>query len=261
MYAKLLCTLITLLVLSSYAACTPGGPDVTAHGSASAVWSIAVADQSATCASVGATSVALLLHPRRGEDVTASFPCVIGQGTTPPVTAGPYDATLTLRAADGAVIATSQPQPGVTIGADQTTALAPVRFVVEERGTLVVSLSPVAARDNCTEPSKGGAGITGNVITLQHAFGSCAAVTFKRARGTTTLGTYTVDCGSPTATSCIERDETLTADVPPGAYVIHVAGLRGAVRCREEFDAFNLAAGGVTTAKTVQLAPSRAPGC
>ncbi len=247
-----------LVSAATASACNHVGPDVAARGSASIAWSQTMADRPVTCARAGAVSVSLLLHPRGGDDITTTFACADGEGTTPPVLAGPYDATLTLRAADGTVIATAPTQANVTVGADLVTALAPVEFVSADRGTLVVSFTAIGTLANCSGPQ----GLNGISIKMEAAAGACAAVTFARARGATQLGTYTVDCGSPVITTCIERDETLTAtDVPSGAYVVHVIGFNGARRCRAEDDVLSVAAGGAITTKLVQLAPTRAFGC
>jgi hypothetical protein len=255
MATKLLCLFVSALVLSTSAACNRCSPDVTARGAASVAWSISIADQPASCAAVGATSVTLLLHPRAGADVTTAFACTDGQGTTPAVVAGPYEATVTLRAADGAVIATAPTQASVTIGADQVTTLSPAAFSVDDHGKLVVSLATLGTRSNCADGTHGGAGVTANFLTLEHSFGSCAPVTFTRARGATQLGTYTVDCGTPVTSGCIERDETLTVDdLPSGGYVIRVTGMVGAIRCWNQTDVFEVAGGGATTTRTVQLA-------
>ena len=260
MSSKILCSIAVLLALAS-AACDNCGPNVTARGAASVTWQITVNGQPATCARVGAASVSLLLHSRTSADSTFAFSCTDTQGTTPLVTAGAYEATLTLRAADGATLAIAPTQATVTIAADQVTRLAPVAFTLGERGKLVVSLGALTTSSNCKPRDQGGAGITGDLITLAHARGGCAAVTFTRSRGNTPLGTYTVNCSSPEVATCIERDETLTVDgIESGPYAISVRGLTGVVRCWESDDVLSVPAG-ATLVKPIQLAPQPGPGC
>ena len=262
MTSKLLCSIIALLTLASSPACSNCGPATAASGSVSATWSITVLSQPTTCARVGAASVIVLLHPRvSGADITSAFACTDTQGTTAPVAAGEYDATLSLQAADGTTLATAPTQASITIGAAQVVALAPVVFAVSSRGKLVLSLTTPMTRTNCLPHNQGGAGITGSVITLEHAAGGCAPVTFVRSRGNTTVGTYTVACSSPRVVSCIERDETLTVDgIESGAYAIHVGGLIGPSRCWVGDAALSVPAG-ASLVKAIELAPQHAAGC
>jgi len=260
MTTKLLCSIAALFALASSPACSDCSPDTAARGSVSAGWSITLLGQPTTCARVGASTVIVLLHPRAGgADITAAFPCTDTQGTTTPVAAGAYDATLSLQTADGTLLATAPTQAGVTVGAPPVVALAPVVFAVSSRGKLVLSLT--ARRSNCLPPSQGGAGITGSVITLERAAGGCAPVTFVRSRGTTTLGTYTVVCSSPQVVSCIERDETLTVDsIEAGSYTIHVGGLIGPSQCWAGDDTLAIPAG-ASLVKAILLVPQHARGC
>ena len=260
MTSKLLCSIAALLALVSNSACSNCGPATAARGSVSAAWSITLLDQPTTCARVGASTVIVLLHPRAsGADITAAFPCTDTQGTTAPVAAGAYDATLSLQAADGTILATAPIQAGVTVGATPVEALAPVVFAVSNRGKLVLSLT--ARRSNCLPRSEGGAGITGSVITLERAAGGCAPVTFIRSRGTTILGTYTVVCSSPQVVSCIERDETLTVDgIESGSYAIHVGGLIGPSQCWAGDDTLAVPAG-ASLVQAILLVPQPGRGC
>jgi len=260
MTSKLLCSIATLLALASNAACSNCGPAEAARGSVSAVWSITLLDQPTTCARVGASTVIVLLHPRAsGPDITSAFACTDTQGTTPPVAAGAYDATLSLQSADGSILATAPPQAGVMVGATPVVALAPVVFAVSNRGKLVLSLT--TRRANCLPASQGGAGITGSLITLERAAGGCAPVTFVRSRGTTILGTYTVVCSSPQVVSCIERDETLTVDgIELGSYTIHVGGLIGPSQCWAGDDSLSVPAG-TSLLKAILLVPQQGRGC
>jgi hypothetical protein len=208
------------------------------------------------CAHVGAASVSLLLHSRAsGAEVASAFACTDTQGTTPLVAAGAYDATLTLRAADGTTLATAPTQANVTIDAGQVAALAPFMFAVDARGKLVVSFAALSTSANCTSATAGGAGINGSFFTLQRATGGCARVTFVRSRKGASLGTYTVDCSASVITSCIERDETFTVDgLESGPYTIHVGGLIGSVRCWAADDVLSVPAG-ASLVKAIELEP------
>jgi hypothetical protein len=256
-----LTSLAALLALASLSACNTCIPDPPARGSAAIVWAVSLLDRPATCADVGAAAARLELRNRSGGTITSSFPCSDGQGATSPLLAGVYDATLTLLAADGSEIAIRATQPQVMIVAGQVTRLVGVRFRASDHGKLVVSLVALSAFANCSAPAVGGAGLTGFAITLDHAADGCAPVTFTRARNGATLGTYTINCGSPVVTSCIEHDETLTVEgIASGPYAIGVEALRGPVRCWAGTDVL-LVAAGTSTAKTVQLAPQLITGC
>jgi hypothetical protein len=203
----------------------------------------------------------LLLHSRSGADITSVFPCTDLGGSTVPVTAGAYDATLALRGADGSTIATAPTQAAVTIGAGVVAVLTPVTFTADSPGTVTLSITALATSTNCAPRERGGTGITGTLFTLVTASGGCAPLTFTRSRGTTVLGTYTVNCSSPQVDSCIERDETLTADgVDAGLYTVRAFGLIGPLRCWAAEDVLSVSAG-APLAKTIQLAPVQGRGC
>lgn len=257
-----LVSFLAALALTSSSACGNCGPDNAARGSASVTWSITAANLSATCASAGAASVSLALHSRAtGDDTPFTFSCTDGQGMTAPVPAGAYGATATLRAADGATLATVAVPTAITIAAGQVATLDPIVFSVSDHGQLVLSLATLSTASNCKPREDGGAAITGFAIVFEHAAGGCAPVTFTRARGTTTLGTYTISCTSPMVASCIERDETLTVDnLPSGPYGIGATALRGPSACWTGTDALFVPAG-ATLSKPIQLAHQFTPGC
>src|SRR5678815_5518577 len=105
MRSKILSFFAAALALASIAACNSFAHNRAARGTASITWSITALGGISTCARDGATSVSLALHSRNQTDgVQFEFPCTDSQATTPPVTAGPYEATLTLRAANGACL-------------------------------------------------------------------------------------------------------------------------------------------------------------
>src|SRR5437868_2620283 len=125
MHSHLVCSLAAFIALTSSSASGNGAAAPVASGSASAAWSITQTGHVVTCAHAGATSVSLLLHSRAsGFDTASSFACVNGQGTLS-VPTGTYDVRLSLRAADGATLATAPLQAGVTIAAGRVTALRP----------------------------------------------------------------------------------------------------------------------------------------
>lgn len=256
--------MFTLVALASYPACNSCGSSPAPQGSAAIAWSITMAGQPVTCARAGVASASLLLHNRSsGDDAISSFPCTATDGTTAPVPTGAYDATLTLHATDGAVVATAPVQTAITIAAGQVTTLRPATLPVSNRGDLVLSIAELGTTSNCLPPDVGGAGITGHAITLRHAAGACARVTLQRMRGATPIGTYVVDCVSPAITTCIERDETLhTLDVEPGAYAISVSALVGTVLCGSGDDVVLVGAGvELPPVKPIQLAPVLNRGC
>lgn len=252
---------VAALALASTAACNSCGPDRAARGTASITWSLTALEGISTCARNGATSVSLVLRSRgQADDLLFEFPCTDSQATTPLVAAGPYEATLTLRAANGAALAVGPTQAAVAIGAGQDTVLAPVVFVVEG-GRLVLSLSTIATSANCTSREQGGAGTTANTISLVTAGGGCAAAKFTRLRGAIKIGEYQVNCSSPQIAGCIERDETLVAEgLRAGPYVITVNALVGPTRCITEVDVLSVP-NGATTIKPMQLPPNAGPGC
>ena len=263
MHSKLLCSSAALVTLTDSGACGSSGPAPipVARGSASASWSITTAGNVTTCARAGAAAVSLTLHNRTsGDDSRTSFACTDTHATTPPLPVGTYDATLALRSADGDVMTTA-PMQAITIAADQVTALQPVTFAVDEQGILVLSLAPLRTTPTCLPRGQGGQGITGHFITLTHAAGGCAAATFKRMRGSTQTGTYTVNCSAPQVTACIERDETLQAlSIAPGPYAITVSALTGLLQCGSGEDVV-LVPGSVTATKPIQIEPVRDFGC
>jgi hypothetical protein len=228
----------------------------------SASWSISALGQRVTCTRAGATSVSVRLHsPVSGVDAVFSFDCTSAQDTTPPIPVGMYDVTLTLRAADGAPLTEAPTQAAIAIASDEVTAASPVVFLIPDRGQLVLSFAALATTSNCASADRSGTGLTGVSIGLEHPFAGCAAVTFTRRRGGVTVGTYTPSCSSPPVTSCIERDETLTADsLESGPYAIHVSGLVAALPCWVGNDVLSVPAGAIAT-RRIELEPQHVPGC
>ncbi len=262
MHSKLLGSILALAAVASDLACNRCGPDTVPQGAATLTWSITMADQRVTCAHAGATSVSLALHNRAsGEDTSSAFACTDPQGTTSPLPVGTYDATITLRAVDGAPVATAPMQAAIPITLGQVTTLRPAMFAASDLGNLVLSLVTLEAASNCQPRSDGGAGTTGHVIELTHAAGGCAPVMFRRMRGETQVGTYTVDCSSPQVAPCIERDETLHAlGLEPGPYAISVSALAATRQCGSGDDVVLIPAN-VSVIKPIQIAHVQNVGC
>ncbi|MEO7733334.1 MAG: hypothetical protein ABIY55_20400 [Kofleriaceae bacterium] len=219
-------------------ASSSGFASLACPGSVSITWSITNgAGQPSSCFQTRATSVALRLQSRTGgTPVFTAFPCNDSRGTAnvPP---GLYDVAIELHDGNGAKLAIAPPQASVAVAVGRTTTLTPAAFVVNAggggggaAGHLALTLQTAGFATNCL--STGGAGITGSLITIITEGGSCAAVKLIRNRGGVEVGTYQVDCDSPSVTTCIEADESLTApDLAPGNYTIHVGGAVGGGAC------------------------------
>jgi hypothetical protein len=230
--------------------------DTPAHGTVSLSWSLHdLNGQPIQCDEVGASTVSLQLRAR-GEATGAaeSFTCTNSPSTSKALEPGTYDVLFELHAGS-ATLAVAPDQNGVVIEDGMDTALAPITFVVDAQGGLVLSLAAPPATTNCKAPSLMGAGINGVTITLMHAAGGCAPVTFVHKKGAVTLAPYTVNCSSPAVAACIENDETLTVpSLASGPYTIHVRGKIGAVECWKNDDALQVPAQGKSLTQTLNLA-------
>jgi len=228
-------------------------PDAGVPGTVTATWSLTdLAGAPIQCNQVGANTVSLELHSASGAfGVPASFTCANSPSTSQPLDPGTYNVSFELRGLS-VTLATAPDQNAVTVLPGQDTRLSPVTFVVDAKGSLVLSLAAPPAIKNCA----GGAGMTGTTITLVHTGGGCAPVTFQRARGATSIGTYLVNCSSPqVAMPCIESDETLTvASLPSGPYMIHVRGKLNAADCWKNDDALQVPPLNQTLSETLNLA-------
>jgi hypothetical protein len=143
----------------------------------------------------------------------------------------------------------------------QVTALQPETFAANDLGGLVLSIAPLRTGPTCLPHDQGGQGMTGHAVELLHAAGGCAAVTFKRMRGSMQVGTYTVTCSAPQVAPCIERDETLEAiGIAPGPYAISVSALGGTLQCGSGEDVV-LVPANASAIKPIQIAPVRNFGC
>lgn len=265
----IVCTFgISVAVLAALSAlvCITGCPAPTpASGAISMSWSIrATSGTELTCDAVGGRFVALRIRNRGSGAVTATaFPCTDSRGTQqlPP---GVYDISFQLNDADGNPVATAPDQTAVSVASGQTTPLVPValRIGTSQRATFVLSIA-TGATTNCQAPTAGGAGITGNTITLERADGpgGCAAVTFTRVRAGEPHGTYTVDCSNPAVGACIEKNETLTTTLEPSTYRIRARGKLAALDCWARDDTLNVPIAGGTVTRTLGLVHVIGNGC
>lgn len=231
-------------------------PDAVTLGQVSLAWSLTdLAGQPITCDQVGAKTVSLLVRNQAGAGgAPASFSCTNSPSVTQLFVSGTYSIGFELNG-DGGTLATSPEQRNIPISGGQITPLTAVVFQVDTTGSMALSIAAPPATSNCKSPPMG-AGITSMTITLVNEGGSCAAVKLLRSRGTTALGSYTVDCGSPQTATCIENDETLTPEVPlpSGPYTIHIRGKLGGTECWRNDDALQVPAQAKILTRTLNLA-------
>ena len=252
-----------LAALCALVCVTTGCPAPTpANGAISVTWSVRAAnDVAVSCGRVGARFVALRLRNRATAAVTATaFPCPNSPGTAQ-IAPGLYDIAFQLDGADGVRLATAPDQIGVSIVSGRLTQLAPVTFrlTASPPSTLVLSLASEATT-NCGPTSAGGAGITGDTITVVRPDGGCVPVTFTRQRGSEQRGTYVVNCSSPQIAPCIEKDETLTAQLDPSSYVVTARGKVGVVDCFVLSDRIDVPASSIVE-RTLILPRTNNSGC
>jgi hypothetical protein len=241
--------------------CGSGGGSNVPRGAVSIAWTLGdLEGHPATCDEVGASTVALSLRDHSsGASTTASLPCATSPGTTQPVPAGTYDITIRLQAADGTTLATAAGRTDVAVAAGAATVLPPAVFFATTKGGLVISLAASGAATNCGARD---AGITGLFITMIRSSGSCAPVTFVRSRGSTQLGTYTVNCGTPHNAGCVEADETLTVpQLDPDTYEVHVRANVGALNCWNNDDVLDVPLRPSPLVRTLTLVRQSSPGC
>ena len=222
-----------------------------------------------TCDQVGANSVAITLQGRTSAGAVVSLSCAAGHGTSQALSPDTYDVSIELHGASLTPVPAAA-QKGVVVHGGADTQLAAAVFAVDPQGAIAFSINAPQAATNCGATTDKGAGITATTITLQHdTNGPCAPVTFTHTKGTTPLGSYTVDCSSPIVVNCIERDEALTATgLASGGYTVHVVGKINAAACWRNDDALQVPAQGRTLSGTWNLAlqttvpncPTQAPG-
>lgn len=259
------------LAVAGCSGCDDGGfpidaplPDAALRGTVSLAWSLTdLTGHPIACEDVGAGFVFLELRSKSSlSGSVASFACGNSPSMSSPLDVGTYDVGFELHGTS--LTSVSAPgQSAVVIRPDQDTRLAPVTFVVDTNGRLVLGLTAPGRTSNCKPTSMMGAGITGTTITLLRSDGGCAPVTFIRSVGATTVGSYSVNCSSPPVATCIENDETLTVtSMLSGPYTIHVRGKILAADCWVNDDSFVVPAQGKARIDTLNLAfQSGTPGC
>lgn len=251
-----------IVALAGGVACTPTTttPPSPTQGSFSIDW--AIQDQNrlfTTCEAVGAATVRFTLNDPAGSSRAFSFPCTATRATSA-VGPGTYQVEHELFAANGTFLSRTAAQP-LVVTAGQLTKLLPAIFVANTQGRLVLSLATPPNTSNCKTPGQGGAGITSNSLTLLTPQGACAPVTFVRARGDISIGTYQVSCSSPLAAACFERDETLTANLAPGTYALHVRGKIAGADCWIGDETIVVPPAGTPLIHPVVLTHQSLPGC
>lgn len=271
---RVLTLAVGLCALASWAGCDgcndsgfdAGVPDTSLTGGTfSLAWTLLdqTTNRPVTCDKLDPNATVFVTASRPGTGGLESFACKNGQATSITRFApGTYNFSYELHAsANGQTltVATAPAQNGVTITSGGNVVLAPITFLVDASGGLVLTLHTLPA-GNCT----GGAGITGFTISLEHAGGpgdtGCADVTFTLSGG----GTYRAnDCTAPMPSRCIQSSETLTvASLPSGPYQIHVRGLKSQNICWSNDDALRVPPQGKTLATALNLAlASETPGC
>lgn len=231
-------------------------PAPTGHGTVSLAWTLNdLGGQPLQCSQVSASTVALQLRTRgQATGAAESFTCTSSQSISKALDLATYDVSLELRAGS-LTLATASDQSGVVVEDAKNTPLMPVTFIVDAQGSLVLSLGAPPTTSNCKAPSMQGAGINGISITLLHAEGGCAPVTFVRTKGQITQQPYTVNCSSPAVVACIESDETLTVpSLPSGPYTIHVIGKIGIAECWTSDATLQVPARGTALEQQINLA-------
>lgn len=239
----------------------PPEPDASPGGTLSLDWSLVkMADGSpVSCDAVGAGTVTLLLRNRSMQGgFTEVFTCGTGSGTTPAVPIGTYDINFELNGLSG-LITTAPEQMGLVVTRGQNTPLAPITFTVNATGAMDLRIDALKAAGNCDPIASNGAGITAMRITLNHATGGACEPTTLMIGATP----YTINCGAPVTTTCIEKTTAITAaSLPSDNYQIHIrADQTAAMNCFVNDDSIRVPPNGKTLTRTLNLAPSTGAGC
>ena len=259
-------------LLVALAACGSGGgfPDAKIDsppgtGNFSLAWSVTdTAGAEISCDTVGGVTVNVAVHDPLVENGTVEvFTCSTLIVSSMQLEAGTYDMAFELDAVSGS-ISTADSQQGVVISAGGTTQLFPVTFPVDATGGLAAAVSAGKPGGNCAPAAQMGAGIDTMTLSLTHADGTCAPVTFDIAGDATRPpSTYTVNCIAPPITQCIESDQKITVGgLASGSYRIDVTGKVGAGNCYLNSDSLQIPAAGKTLVHPLNLAfQTGAPGC
>ena len=262
-----------LLLTAAIAGCGDGGgfPDaplpegIPPGGSIALAWRVTdMAGADISCDSIGGQAVTLTLRdPGVSGGSTEVFGCGSKTGTTPLVAIGTYDIGLELNGTTG-LLATAPTQPGIRVKSNETTALAPTVFAVNNKGGLALRLDALATGGNCAATTANGAGISNTTLTLTHTTdGTCQPVTLAISAGATgTAQTYSIDCTAPVQAPCLASDQVITASgVTADQYQIHVRGLVGGTACYSNNDSLVVPPNNMTLTRTLNLGHSTGAGC
>jgi hypothetical protein len=259
------------LVIGLGTGCGDGGgfPDARAidtpppAGTISLAWSLTDSGGAPiTCDRVGGIAVTAVLR-NLGVDggSTQVFTCNTGMGTSQGVAPGTYDITFELTGTTGQ-LATAPAQHNIVVTSGQDTALTPIVFAVGATGALKLHLVAKPG-GNCKPTAGGGAGITGNTLTLELG-GACATQTFAIGAGATQpAGSYTVNCATPPVSACIDNDQELSiASLPSGSYTLKAKGQIAGAACWSTTSILAVPPGGGTLTQTIAMVyATGAPGC
>jgi hypothetical protein len=223
---------IAALALAAAAGCSGGSgfPDAgpgdapPPTGKFSVAWSIADGARAVTCDEVGGLVVSVeVTSPALNGGFVEAFTCGLGTNTSRDLPVGLYDLSFELVGRSG-TLGTLLVQR-VMVTADAVTPTADLLFPVKAEGLLDTRLvaGPTA---NCATP---GANMATMSIVLERQGGACVPTTFTIGAGAGRAGfQYASTCATPTPTAvCIERDQTITATVGSGSYVVRARGFVG----------------------------------
>lgn len=247
------------------AACGSGGgfPDAREidarppTGTFTLAWNLTgLDDRAITCDQIGAQSVTVLAHNQAVEGgLTQVFVCSTLMGTSQALDPGVYDFEFQLVAASG-ILQTLPGQHNITIASSQNTALTSLAFHLDATGAVALALSTGRATNCGTAPA--GGGITAETLTLTHnSDSSCEPITLTISASTLTptaaSGSYVINCATPSSTTCIEKDSTLSATgVKADNYTIHIKG-KGATECWTNNDSIVIPPLGGTLTRMLNL--------
>jgi len=260
------------LLLVALAACGSGGgfPDAKidsppSTGAFSLAWSVTdTTGAPISCDTVGGVTVNVAVHDPTVENGTVEvFTCASLMGSSMQLDVGTYDLAFELDSVAGS-ISTAEPQPGVVIAAGVTTQLFPVTFPVDATGGLALAVTAGKSGGNCGPVAQMGAGINTMTLTLTHADGTCAPVTFDIAADSMRPPSqYVVDCLAPPLVTCIESDQKISVGgIASGSYRMNVVGRVGNANCYLNSDSLQVPADGKTLVHPLNLAfQTGTPGC
>lgn len=192
-------------------------------------WTIADGASVLSCDEVGALVMTVeVTSPSLGAGYVEAFTCGAGTGTSKFLPVGVYDLAFELVGRSGSL--GILPDQRLVVTEDDVVPAVALRYPVKAQGQLDGRLfaGPTA---NCA--GAGGSQITAVSLVMERQGGACVPTTFTIGANATNLAsTYTSTCAAtPPTTTCIERDQAVTATVGSGTYVIRVRGAVGAAPC------------------------------